>query len=123
MRRRASFSAARRRNVLVGDAKPLDLTTLARAPHEVHVRCPETFPAFAFRQVRQQRRARRGFEWFLRAGAADEMHGDERSIVGSFDGVAVCGDGNLENPNSKRNSKVFHKSLRLLWIAIVEICR
>jgi hypothetical protein len=36
---------------------------------------------------------------------------------------SVGGDGNLENPISKRNSEVFHKSLSLLWIAIVEICR
>ncbi len=40
--------------------------------------------------------------------------------VGDF---AVGGDGNLENPDSKRNRKVFHKSLSFLWIAHVENCR
>jgi len=37
--------------------------------------------------------------------------------------IAICGDGNLENPDSKRNRKVFHKSLSFLWIALVENCR
>jgi hypothetical protein len=37
--------------------------------------------------------------------------------------VTVGGSGILENPDSKRNRKVFHKSLVLLWIAHVEYCR
>jgi hypothetical protein len=36
--------------------------------------------------------------------------------------IAVDGSGILEKANTKRNRKVFHKSLSLLWIANVERC-
>jgi hypothetical protein len=35
----------------------------------------------------------------------------------------LAGDGNLEKPDTKRNRKVFHKSLSFLWIAHVDKCR
>ena len=47
----------------------------------------------------------------------------EREKIASSGDIAVGGDGNLENPGAKRNRKVFHKSLVLLWIAIVDECR
>jgi hypothetical protein len=66
----------------------------------------------------------------LRNGAADEAHcsglsdcrkpsrADRRTKR-----LAVGREGILEIPDSKRNRKVFHKSLSLLWIASVEYCR
>ena len=123
MRRCPRFRRARRAGVFIRDAEPLDLAALARASHEVHVRRPEALPPFLFLQIRQQRCPRRGFERILGAGAADEMHERVRSIVANSDCAVFCGDGNLENPDSKRNRKVFHKSLSDLWIAIVESCR
>jgi hypothetical protein len=42
---------------------------------------------------------------------------DERQLS-----VAIGGSGILEKGYSKRNRKVFHKSLSLLWIADVEYC-
>jgi len=47
----------------------------------------------------------------------------EKEKIASIGDIAVGGDGNLENTGRKRNRKVFHKSLLLLWIAIVDDCR
>jgi len=50
----------------------------------------------------------------------DALDGSFGVLLGDF---AIGGDGNLEKPDPKRNRKVFHKSLSLLWIADVEYCR
>jgi len=116
---------------------PLDLASASRAPQHVRVRGPETVPPFTFRVIRQQRRLWCRFERFVRRGrrAADEVHesrGSDLSVRMSVQSEtlrdhvsarSVGGEGNLENPISKRNSEVFHKSLSPLWIALVETCR
>lgn len=112
---------------------PLDFAATSRASQHIRVGRPEAVPSFALCVIHQQRRLWCSFERFVRRWrrAADEMHESQECdlsvrsealssrVSGGFHG----GDGNLENPISKRNSEVFHKSLSGLWIAIVEICR
>jgi hypothetical protein len=65
------------------------------------------------RAARVERRSWRGAFWGVR----------EKEKIASIGDIAVGRDGNLENTDRKRNRKVFHKSLLLLWIAFVDECR
>jgi hypothetical protein len=60
-----------------------------------------------------ERRSWRGAFWGVR----------EKKKIAAIGDIAVGRDGNLENTDRKRNRKVFHKSLLLLWIAFVDECR
>jgi len=112
------------RRLVVDQLEPLDLAALGRSSNIVRIRRPEGVPLLRDRRIGQQRRSRCIFERLWWSGAAGEVHWcvRERKNASSGD-VAVGGDGNLEKPGVKRNRKVFHNSLVLLWIAIVDDCR
>jgi hypothetical protein len=50
------------------------------------------------------------------------MFADDRAVRDAKR-IAAGRERILEIPDSKRNRKVFHKSLSLLWIGIVDWCR
>ena len=115
-----AFAVAPRGNAafIVGEHEPLDRAVGSRAAHVI-ASSPTTRirPTSPSRRSREQRRASAR----LRAVPAESRRLTRcigcRSTnrgAGTGDIRASGRDGNLENPDSKRNSEVFHKSLSLL---------
>jgi hypothetical protein len=112
--------------LIVDELEPLHFANAARAPHIVGVRGPKRIPSLRIGRFGQQRRSRCVFERPEWSGAAGEVHSGacaRKKKIASIGDIAVGRDGNLENTDRKRNRKVFHKSLLLLWIAFVDECR
>jgi hypothetical protein len=130
-RSESEHSRARLRRALgrdvIGKLEPRYVARVFRAANVVGVSGPEAVPTLALGKVGEQRCTRRFFEWFGWRGTTDESHWSRRAVGGGEAVVTpmlqIEGSGNLENTDSKRNSKVFHNSLSLLWIADVESCR